>query len=425
MEENWEMWQPLLSCLELHKGYCSNVLEMLNSMFYGDGPLPMAHRQYIALMAACRHHCEFLITLHKAEFLRVGGDPEWLKGLPRALEKIQHLDEINRVLAHRPWLTEVAHIRELCRVGNSKNWSLNELVYAVLILSRVHSLCSFIHGCGVHSDFEIVAAMNGEAEQPSTLPRCNSLDSRRLSKGHMGAKKRKGSDKDRSGHVPELLAQLQELNLAKSEVNGTTEEKIRAFNSVHEQSLPLENARMNGGPECDLGCGAFTGALSYRYEDFFNRANHASSPTLKIHDFSWENQGFGVFGQLMNSTELIDLIDHGFSIVQALTYKTMGNHANVDTTKYRVAVWNYILSLFGIRYDDYNYAEVNKLLDRRMKTFIKTAACLPERVTVNLRESVMVDFSFSEKVHVNMLISEARFQASLNYFSRAVMQYMT
>lgn len=77
----------------------------------------------------------------------------------------------------------------------------------------------------------------------------------------------------------------------------------------------------------------------------------------------------------------------------------MGGHKNVDTTKYRTAVWNYIQSLFGIRHDDYDYSEVNKLLSRQMKTYIKTLCCYPERMKDSLRDSVMNDFLQSEKVN--------------------------
>lgn len=55
-------------------------------------------------------------------------------------------------------------------------------------------------------------------------------------------------------------------------------------------------------------------------------------------------------------------------------------------------------NLSGIRHDDYDYAEVNLMLNRPMKTFIKTLCCYPERVTDSLRASVMVDFKLSEKV---------------------------
>lgn len=85
----------------------------------------------------------------------------------------------------------------------------------------------------------------------------------------------------------------------------------------------------------------------------------------------------------------------------------LGGHENVDTSKYRTAVWNYIQSLYGIRHDDYDYAEVNQMLNVSTKTFIKTACCYPERINQQLRAHFMTGFQHSEKV------------ISLAYFSYA------
>lgn len=61
--------------------------------------------------AAARHHCNYLVHLHSAYFLRVGGDPLWLHGLEAAPPRLRLLDHINKVLAHQPWLTACSHIQ--------------------------------------------------------------------------------------------------------------------------------------------------------------------------------------------------------------------------------------------------------------------------------------------------------------------------
>jgi sestrin 1/3 len=72
----------------------------------------------------------------------------------------------------------------------------------------------------------------------------------------------------------------------------------------------------------------------------------------------------------------------------------------------------------GIRHDDYDYGEVNKLLDRSLKTFIKTACCYPDRITKQDYDSILVELLDSEKVHVNLMILEAKNQAVLLYALR-------
>lgn len=77
----------------------------------------------------------------------------------------------------------------------------------------------------------------------------------------------------------------------------------------------------------------------------------------------------------------------------------MGHNTDVDTTSFRRAIWNYIHCMYGIRHDDYNYGEVNQLLERNLKAYIKTVTCYPERTTKKDIESVMREFLHSEKVH--------------------------
>jgi len=44
------------------------------------------------------------------EFQRVGGDSYWLQGLQYAPRKLANLYEVNKILAHRPWLIDRQHI---------------------------------------------------------------------------------------------------------------------------------------------------------------------------------------------------------------------------------------------------------------------------------------------------------------------------
>jgi hypothetical protein len=62
------------------------------------------------LQAAARHQCSYLVKLHTTEFLLQGGDPQWLKGLDNIPQKLKDLNEVNKLLAHRPWLINKTHI---------------------------------------------------------------------------------------------------------------------------------------------------------------------------------------------------------------------------------------------------------------------------------------------------------------------------
>lgn len=71
------------------------------------------------LQAAARHQCSYLVNLHVNDFLQVGGDPKWLNGLFEAPQKLQQLGELNKILAHRPWLLTKEHIEVRRQAGSA------------------------------------------------------------------------------------------------------------------------------------------------------------------------------------------------------------------------------------------------------------------------------------------------------------------
>src|SRR6218665_264873 len=81
-----------------------------------------------------------------------------------------------------------------------------------------------------------------------------------------------------------------------------------------------------------------------------------------------------------------------------IVHCSMGNNANVDTSSFRHAIWNYIQCLYGIRHDDYDYELVDQLLERNLKSYIRTVAFHPERVMQEDYSRFMADLKHSEKV---------------------------
>nr|XP_036859557.1 sestrin-3-like [Manis javanica] len=117
--------------------------------------------------AAARHQCSYLISMHVDEFLKTGGIAEWLNGLEYVPQKLKNLNEINKLLAHRPWLITKEHIQKLVKTGEN-NWSLPELVHAVVLLAHYHALASFVFGSGINLErdpeisngFKLIAVNN-------------------------------------------------------------------------------------------------------------------------------------------------------------------------------------------------------------------------------------------------------------------------
>ncbi|XP_008050185.1 sestrin-1 isoform X2 [Carlito syrichta] len=321
-----------------HPQYLESFLKTQHYLLQMDGPLPLHYRHYIGIMAAARHQCSYLVNLHVNDFLHVGGDPKWLNGLENAPQKLQNLGELNKVLAHRPWLITKEHIE----VSDSF--------------------------------FEVEALM----EKMRQLQECRD----------------------------EEEASQEEMT---SRFEMEKRESMFVFSSDDEEVTPARDVSRHFED------------TSYGYKDFSRHGMHV--PTFRVQDYCWEDHGYSLVNRLY--PDVGQLIDEKFHIAYNLTYNTMAMHKDVDTSMLRRAIWNYIHCMFGIRYDDYDYGEINQLLDRSFKVYIKTVVCTPEKVTKRMYDSFWRQFKHSEKVHVNLLLVEARVQAELLYALRAITRYMT
>lgn len=147
-----------------HPKYLDVFLKTQHFILRGDGPLPYDYRHYIAIMAVARHRCSYLINLQKQEFVLQGGNEKWLKGLQFIPQKLRDLYELNKILAHRPWLISKTHIERLTK--GKESWSLSEVVHAIVLLAHFHALCSFVLGAGITAELD---HENGHTLRPQSI----------------------------------------------------------------------------------------------------------------------------------------------------------------------------------------------------------------------------------------------------------------
>ena len=143
----------LMAC---HHEFLSRFRVSHNHLMWDPGALSIELRHMIAIMAASRHSCQYLADIHRRHFLDVGGDPDWLKGPEHLPPKLKNLLLLNQLLAHQPW-----RVKSMINIGNlvqsgAENWSLNELVHAMLIMAHFHSLACFVFGCGIVPEIDFI-----------------------------------------------------------------------------------------------------------------------------------------------------------------------------------------------------------------------------------------------------------------------------
>ena len=101
------------------------------------------------------------------------------------------------------------------------------------------------------------------------------------------------------------------------------------------------------------------------------------------------------------------------------------NNVEVDTARFRMAVWHYVHRVQGIFHDDYSYDKVNFWLNIRLKSYIKSLVCYPQSVKKSDFQNMGIGLTPQEKVHLTLLAAEARKQAALLYGLRAIANYLT
>ncbi|MBN3306759.1 SESN3 protein, partial [Amia calva] len=369
--------------------------------------------------AAARHQCSFLVNLHVQEFFQIGGCREWLKGLAYIPQKLRNLNEINKILAHRPWLITKEHIQNLVKTGEN-SWSLAELVHAVVLLAHFHALASFVFGSGINPEVDSNTTDNFQQTSVNNICVCdltndNNLEDNTLSSTSPGTM-------DSVSELEALMERMKRLQEEREEEEASQEEMATRFEKEKKESLLVGSGAFEDEVVPTSKVSRFMEDPTFGYQDFA-RHGEDNLPTFRAQDYTWEDHGFSLINRLYS--DIGPMLDEKFRTVYNLTYYNMASHEDVDTTMLRRALFNYVHCMYGIRYDDYDYGEVNQLLERSLKVYIKTVTCYPERTTRRMYDSYWRQFRHSEKVHVNLLLMEARMQAELLYALRAITRYMT
>ncbi|XP_071044104.1 sestrin-1 isoform X2 [Parasteatoda tepidariorum] len=363
--------------ISYHPDYLREFLGTQNFLMSDNGPLRHDYRHYIAIMAASRHQCRCLINYHRHRFAAVGGNLQWLQGLQFTPKKLKNLNEINKILAHSPWLLKRCHIEKLTK--GKDNWSVGELCQAMVLLAHFHCLCSFIYASQILD------------------PADDCTDDSLLSDSF---------EEIAQETVEQLMEKMSVLQKMEKESSGE-ERNINPYDLQDSVETPND---------CDMESNDEISSSNNNSED-------KHSKEFLIQDCTWDDHAYSLLNEYYSDVGTV--LDEKFKVAYDLTYYTMGHKENVDTTIFRRAVWNYIHKIYGIIHDDYNYLEMEDLLDFGFRSYAQTVCFYPEKIKKDAHDEIMRAFRHSEKVHVNLMLFEARMQAELLYALSAIMHYMT
>lgn len=237
---------------------------------------------------------------------------------------MRDLNEINKILAHQPWLLNKSHIEKLTR-GRDDSWSVAEVVHAIVLLAHFHALASLVFSSGINDNEEspIVAKENsnsGAEKMPSTMP--DFLPPPPSPPSPPSGLGNAGSD----GSVEVLMKKMQSIIEQKLGDEAAAEEDlVKGYERVESQSAEIGLSgtllgAKSGIADAEPDLLKFVQDVDFAYVDFARRRDAGNLQTFRVQDYSWDDHGFSLVNQLYDNVG--SLLDEKFKITYNLTYNT-------------------------------------------------------------------------------------------------------
>jgi len=407
--------------------YAEEFIMLRHFLMNLEGPLPHDYRQYIAIMAASRYDCEYLVKLHSFMFLEFRGDPSWLEDLSKAPPKLQKLAELNAVLAHQPWLMSEELIAEL--LDESPVWRPPELIQAVMILTFFHMSCGLVEGFHISPELDLFAHQRTDGIPPPAPPirehsgviSALDQDSLRveeeetiklhalLGKGEENIKIVSDCENEQPDDPFISVGDMSmEYQLVTDELETCKEVRIKCTSRI--AASPTLPKPANSPTAIANAIAKFRGNNKMAHTDIDMR----TAKWLKHNEFSWEVQGFPLVDRYYRG--FAALLDSEFKTLKSLTDGKL-NDRTIDTGPLRNAISRFASRIYGIQDDMYDYHKVNVYLSIPMKTHLKWLVCDPTRIQ---HKDLPLTINFYEKVHLSALALVAKRKSCLTWALRSI-----
>merc|ERR1711865_203781 len=405
--------------MALHADYHLAVRRTNFSLFYESGPLPVPWRLYIVILAAAQLDSHHVVELFIREFREHGGDVQWLRGVQHADPKMQKLLPVLSVLAHEPWLLGPSMLEGILTADGG--WSTGEFVHALALIATGNLLGMMASGCGATQEVSLKMFESAAVVEPI------SLGASMVRQDSSGCPSTPMAE-EKYTETRQVAEKLQ-LGVAKWKEEDDDEGDMMDF-FFKSDSLAFSNAAECDEPEdvvpstpCRHAC--ISGDLTCFVDDSReHRDFDCSSKDYDIYhveDFPWVDSVVPLLDRYY--TGIGTLLDDQSRTIFSLTYNTFRELEGVDTQPFRHAIWFYVQRIAGLFHDDYDYREVNLLVNRDLKNYCKKVTCVPCETTLDDFNNLGVDLSASEKVHVVFVAAESRKKSCLMYGVRALNQF--
>ena len=387
-----DFYEPFFS---LFPDYYKVFDEFINNVLYKDNDcsFSLKDKLFLGLMGSSTMGCEFLLDDFKRRYAMSFDDRSWVdqglqcKDIPK---RIKNISIINNILAHKPWTMD-------CRNFTVFENGLSTFLFkSAIILTTVQRFATIL------STFKLIINYDINEEKN----KANNEKEENNDKKEEDSEKKEGSDKDEE----KAKNDKEEIEIAKKKKRKSEKiEKNKLIHSINKKTEVKEDEddKTNTDNIKEI-FKKYMYELIVSYSDF----NQHAEKYLYLDDFNWENNAKYFFMNLAGKD--MEYLEKELKFLQKMIL------VNEKKTE---AIIKYVMLIFGIRDNNYNYHNNNILLSVEEKRIIKKIACYPEQIKELELSTCLSILNKKEFIHLIFIVAATKQKISLNFFAKTFEDY--
>jgi len=280
--------------------------------------------------------------------------------------------------------------------NDSSSWNLSEFMQASLILVHFQRLSIIVASL----DISLKERKHKEYPEPMNLQiESNTSQSNTLIKN-------------------EILKNLENINSIKNEHNITQRNSFCSSASDEQNEVDLLKDKDNIFIDNYNNSKKFN-KHTHKYYNVYHDFDAHSEEYKSYLEFNWQDHAYYILRNYHPNG--VDCIHQEIEYLTTLTTNSLGDeNSKLNTFPIRYAICCYIEKIFGYLHEDYNYSNVNKLLNVSYKTFIKNVACFPHKLTSEDFRLLGFAFNNEEILHIILLVSIIKERTQMTYLAECL-----
>jgi hypothetical protein len=300
------------------------------------------------------------------------------------------------------------------------NWNLNEIIPVILITVQIHKL-SIICETTVIQLKDIYNTSFNECRSENCISN-NKIEKKNSAQSDSSLIELTGNTINKQQIIKELKElEVDDMNdilkpFSNCDSCILTSPKLSIKDKFDENFIQKHENSDYLPP--DIGHDGIFNKYLHKHYNVYHDFDAHSEEYHSYLEYNWADHGLYTINDLY--TNGVVFINSEIEYITNLTTNSLGEDSQLNTFPLRMAISIYIESILGYNHEDYNYANINKILQVNFKKFIKNVACYPKKITEADFTKMSSSFNKEEILHIILLVATVKSRTQLTYFTKAL-----